>query len=156
MKTEICSIPQEVIDYFRFHLGIQGNIKKNIHFKLNLRKELMVSEANNRDHWRIKNKRKKTINQYLNKAFNQLSYQPRFPIPCKVTLTRISPRKLDYDNNVFNFKGVRDHIADFLIPGHKPGRADSENNLDIEWIYLQRKGLPKEYAIEIFIEAKES
>ena len=72
-----------------------------------------------------------------------------FKPPAKITLTRIAPRELDYDNLVTAFKHIRDIIADTLIPGLAKGRADGDKRLS--WIYTQAKGNPKEYAIRIDI-----
>jgi hypothetical protein len=58
-----------------------------------------------------------------------------------VTLTRVSPRKLDDDNAIAGFKPVRDGVADAF------GLRDDHKCLS--WVYLQRKGPP---AIEIRIE----
>lgn len=106
----------------------------------------LVSEANMSDHWTKKHARKKKIRLLL------LSYLPdlsKCHLPCKVVLTRIAPRKLDDDNLRTAFKFLRDEIADKLIPGKAPGRADDDER--IEWCYDQVKGDPKEYGIHIVI-----
>lgn len=72
-----------------------------------------------------------------------------FKPPAKITLTRIAPRELDYDNLVTAFKHIRDIVADTLIPGLAKGRADGDPRLT--WSYTQHKGKPKEYAIRIDI-----
>jgi len=68
-------------------------------------------------------------------------------LPVKVTMTRISPREYDDDNLTSSMKEIRDKVADWLIPGLAPGRADSDER--ITWVYEQRKGQPKEIALEI-------
>lgn len=70
-------------------------------------------------------------------------------IPAKITLTRIAPRELDYDNLVTSFKHIRDVVASLLIPGLAPGRADGDKRLT--WVYEQTKADPKEYAVQIEI-----
>jgi hypothetical protein len=62
-----------------------------------------------------------------------------------ITLTRIAPRKLDTDNLVSACKGVRDGIADTL------GVDDGDER--ITWKYAQRKGKPKQYAVEVEVES---
>lgn len=102
------------------------------------------------------NAQKKLLKEYLDKFFRR----EKVPwldlselLPCKVTLTRIAPRLLDTGDNLpMAFKKSRDVIADMLIPGLQPGRADDDPR--IEWSYDQKKGAPKEYAIVIEIEKK--
>lgn len=107
----------------------------------------LPSEANISDHWTKKLKRKKKIQELL------LAYLPDLrncPLPCKVVLTRIAPRKLDTSDNLpMSFKATKDFIADKLIPGKAAGRADDDER--ITWEYRQEKGKPREYAILIEI-----
>ncbi len=49
-----------------------------------------------------------------------------------VTLTRVSPRKLDSDNLAFAFKGIRDEVAAYF------GIDDADPR--IRWEYAQAKG----------------
>jgi hypothetical protein len=121
-----------------------------MYFKVQIPKELMVSEANNRDHWSVKRKRQNLVNMMLRP--HVIIAKDRVKLPCKITMIRVSPRKLDEDNNIFNFKGIRDFIADQLIPDLAPGRADDDRTL-LHFDYGQKKGVPKEYAIEIIIQS---
>lgn len=66
----------------------------------------------------------------------------------KVTLTRVAPRLVDDDNNVGRLKSVRDEVAKVL------GIDDREVER-LRFIYAQRKGKPKEYAVEIHIQSHE-
>jgi hypothetical protein len=75
-------------------------------------------------------------------------------LPVVIILTRISSRKLDDDNLPTAFKWIRDSIADYIIPGLKPGRAD--DNKGLTFVYRQEKGKPKEQAIRIQIVPLES
>jgi hypothetical protein len=68
---------------------------------------------------------------------------PRHPLPCVVTITRIAPRKLDDDNLAGGCKALRDGIADRL-------GVDDGSPL-VQWRYDQRKGMPKQYAVEVVI-----
>ena len=103
----------------------------------------LVSEANNYDHWRSKHKRKKKNENLL------LLYWPRdhVHLPCKVILTRVAPRKFDYDNLVHACKYLYDKICDKLRPGLAPGQADNTDLISVE--YRQVKGGVKEYAVII-------
>lgn len=103
-----------------------------------------MSEANLREHWTAKHKRHQLYKKKLlplKKEFMKLQ------IPLSLTLVRIAARPLDDDNLTMAFKFIRDTLADWIIPGLAPGRADAF----IEWKYDQRKGDKGEYAIEIII-----
>ena len=56
---------------------------------------------------------------------------PAFPLPCVVTMTRVSPRGLDDDNLRSALKATRDGIADKL-------GVDDRSPL-VEWRYAQRQ-----------------
>lgn len=71
------------------------------------------------------------------------------PPPVKITLTRIAPRELDYDNLCHALKTPTDIVADHFHPGLAPGRADGFK--DLEFQYSQKKGKPKEYGLIITI-----
>jgi hypothetical protein len=64
--------------------------------------------------------------------------------PQTVTLTRIAPRAFDDDNLAASFKAVRDGVADAL--------GVKDNDSRVRWVYAQRRGLPREYSVEIRIE----
>ena len=66
-------------------------------------------------------------------------------LPCEVTLTRLSPRKLDDDNLVGAFKWIRDAISEHFLPGLRPGRAD--DNPGFTWKYAQTRA--KDYGIHL-------
>ena len=107
----------------------------------------LANEANSREHWLKKGKRhtmqKFIVRAYMNNAFPLGSY----PMPCIILLTSHAPRKKDDDNNIYNFKWIRDAISEFLLECDKPGGAD--NDARIQWHYAQKKSKPKEYFITI-------
>lgn len=106
-----------------------------------------VSEANSTEHWTAKRKRHKTQQAIVRmKLFEK---NPDIKLPCLIELVRIAPRNLDYDNLVSSFKWIVDSLCDSIIPGLSAGRADSNPNIHID--YFQKKGKPKEYAIQIKI-----
>ena len=96
-----------------------------------------VSTMNRREHWPVKARRAKEERLV---AFLRC---PNHPVPCTVTLTRIAPRELDGDNLQASFKHVRDGIADRLKVDDRDKR--------VTWLYGQRKGKPREYAVEVEI-----
>jgi len=108
------------------------------------------SEANLREHWSKKHRRHKKYIQEVNRLWAEIP-EPRPNPPAKITLCRIAPREFDYDNLISAMKTIRDLLAGLLIPGLAPGRADGDTRL--EWIYEQKKGRPKEYALQIVVES---
>lgn len=62
--------------------------------------------------------------------------------PTTCTLARIAPRMLDDDNLQGAFKSIRDEVAAFF-------GVDDGPRGPIAWRYEQRKGQPRQYAVEI-------
>ncbi len=105
------------------------------------------SEANLSEHRMKKYARIKKQKNIIKLVIKNCNIKP----PCRICLTRISPRELDeHDNLRSALKHVVDVIADVLVPGLKPGRADGCK--EIKWEYKQAKGLPSEYALGIEME----
>lgn len=107
----------------------------------------IISEGNNSDFWVKKNKRKKDLQKLI--FFEWINSQKKLPYPATITLIRISPRNLDYDNLVFAFKRVRDYVSYLYFTDDKIGSKDNDPNLT--WEYKQEKGTPKEYAFRVKI-----
>lgn len=106
-----------------------------------------ISEANNTDHWSKKYKRKKSQEQIVKLIVSPHISPENIKFPCELNLTRISPRKLDYDNLCYCFKSLNDILCSLLIPGLKAGRADGTGQITTN--YFQKKGLQKEYGVEV-------
>ncbi len=108
-----------------------------------------VPESNrSNEHYMVKSKRHRTQQLHVWTAlFNKnLDIQ----LPCRIKLTRIAPRSLDKAENLpMSMKWVIDGICDYLFPGQAAGRADDTKEVD--FIFDQEKGNPKEYAIRITI-----
>lgn len=96
-----------------------------------------VSTLNVREHWAKRAGRAKRQRRESYLLTMGLKLNPGMT----VTLTRIAPRALDDDNLRGALKSVRDGIADRL------GIDDRDPR--VTWAYGQRKGKPKEYAVEI-------
>lgn len=98
----------------------------------------LPSCANLREHWRVRAKR--TQAQRLTGKMYAYHWVPAHfvlkpsfrNVKMRITLTRISPRKLDSDNVASAFKAFRDGIADAL-------EVNDGSDL-IEWQYAQEKG----------------
>ncbi len=108
----------------------------------------LVSESNVREHWSKSHKRHKA--QKIAVAWKMKEYMQDIKLPCKITLRRASPRQFDVDDNLRTaFKYIKDEVANQLIPGKRPGMADSDPR--IEWQYDQVKS--KAYYVILEIES---
>jgi len=110
----------------------------------------VVSEANTFEHWTKAHKRHKEQKRAVNFMMGDLALYRDIPLTIK--LIRISPRKLDYQENLpMAFKYIVDAIANILIPGKKAGRADDSKLL--KWEYGQEKGAVRENKIRVEVYA---
>jgi hypothetical protein len=103
-----------------------------------------VNTQNVREHWA---KRAARAKQHRTQAWAELraaDTAPRLLGPVVVTLTRIAPRKMDDDGAIASLKAVRDGVADWL-------GVDDGSHL-ITWRYAQRKGAPKQHAVQIEVD----
>lgn len=100
----------------------------------------LLSEANlSGEHWSHKSKRQQT--QQLQVKAELKGIDKLVDFPCKIVMTRLSPRLLDDDNLVGAFKHIRDQIADCILPGLAKGRADGDPRLS--WKCEQEKSKEK-------------
>ena len=116
----------------------------NIHIPV-----VTVSELNSREHWTVKRRRHKL--QQAAVRHEMAKIRTEIPLPCDITMTRVSYRTMDTDNLQGAFKYVRDEIAETLLPEYaatyrdhlgrirrKMGRADDDPRL--KWHYAQERG----------------
>lgn len=107
------------------------------------------SEANRsrHEHWAVTRKRA-AFQRGLTKSLLWLPLDGtrRSETPVTITLTRISPRRLDTDNLTGALKHVRDGVADAL--GHP-----DDSHPRLTWRYAQRRGAKGAYAVEVRVEA---
>lgn len=96
-----------------------------------------VGGLNAREHWR---KRATRVKRERDTA---RLLAPSHPLPCVVTMTRLSPGTLDDDNLQGACKAVRDGIADKL------GIDDRDPR--VEWRYAQERCKRGEYGVRITI-----
>jgi hypothetical protein len=74
-----------------------------------------VSEANSREHWGAKAKRKKSQREEIYFEWKRAAGSGKVALPCVVRLTRIAPKALDAGDNLSSaFKAIRDEIAKIL------------------------------------------
>jgi len=104
------------------------------------------SEANIKDHWTKKRKRRLAQQKAVAILWN--SHIRSLKLPVGITLTRQAPRTLDDDNLVAAFKWIRDAIGDLITPGLAPGRADNVKGLSFH--YSQEKC--KTYGVKITVD----
>lgn len=109
----------------------------------------LPSVSNLREHWaakarRVKSQRKATRWRLVAGLISAL-VDPTTRTPVAVTLTRVSPRKLDDDNLCGAFKAVRDEVAAYF------GVDDADPRLT--WRYAQAKG-PAKVVIAFEVVAK--
>jgi len=109
----------------------------------------LESLANKREHWTKKAARAKTQRRAAHMELWGCGAQlpPLAGIKrINVEITRIAPRALDDDNLAISCKHVRDGIADWA-------KCDDGHSV-WKWTCSQRKGLPKQYAVEILIQVE--
>lgn len=106
-----------------------------------------VSEANSREHWRVKTNRKRAQQREVSVEWRRAFGQRPIPLPCVVTLTRIAPKALDDDNLRSAFKGIRDCIA------RQIGVDDGSELIRFE--YKQIPIRSRKYAISVQVETVE-
>lgn len=104
------------------------------------------SEMNKMGHWAHAYQRKKKQQRWVKYIMPDIKFEG----PYVVTLERFASRFFDDDNLRAAFKYVRDAVADKLIPGLAPGRADDK----IEWKYKQVKVKRDEAKIKVTIESR--
>jgi len=100
-----------------------------------------VSEANQREHWAIKNSRKKS----QQKAFQAIwrNAKPKVELPATIIFTRYSCQELDSDNLAGAFKHTRDQLAKEI------GIDDGSELLNFE--YRQERIGKREHYFEVEI-----
>jgi hypothetical protein len=107
----------------------------------------LLTEGNRHDHWTKLRKRNQARVMWL-KTHSWESVR-LIKLPCVVIFTRIAPRHLDFVNLCTSCKHFQDFIADLLIPGLQPGRADADSR--IVWRFEQIKGAVRYYALKVEI-----
>jgi hypothetical protein len=101
---------------------------------------VVVSEANQREFWAKKYRRKIKQQSAVDTAW-RFRFDRRPAAPAMITLTRLGGRRMDSDNLAGAFKHIRDQIARIL-------GVDDGSDL-LTWRYAQEPGGPRGIRIEI-------
>lgn len=101
-----------------------------------------VSEANQREHWTKRNRRKRNHQAEVLYEWRVKAGTHRFKLPCCVTFTRYAVQMLDSDNLAGAFKAARDMIASLL-------GVDDSPTAPVEWVYRQEKIKKREHRVMI-------
>ena len=105
-----------------------------------------VSELNAREHHMARHRRRQREKRAVYLPVLAALRKHGVTAPCSVKLTRVAPSNgLDQDNLVSSMKSVIDAIAKAL------GVDDRDKR--ITWSYDQRRGKPKQYAVEVRVVA---
>lgn len=103
-----------------------------------------VSEANQREHYMVKYKRKQEQQLEMMAALQNNLIGRKVRLPCVVKLTRVGPKALDPDAVSGSLKHVQDVIAKKL--GVDDGDASK-----VTWEYSQMPIRIREYAVKVSI-----
>ncbi len=99
------------------------------------------------EHWREKYQRHKA--QKLAVIYSLKPFREYLSIPCKITLTRYAPNKLDrHDNLPMSMKWILDACCEVITGDYRSGRADASEEIDV--VYHQI--VSDEYGVKINID----
>lgn len=106
----------------------------------------IVSEANRRDHWGAKMKRRQAQQWELEIEWRDANGHRPFQLPCRVRFVRTGPKLLDDDNLRSSLKSVRDQVAKLL------GTHDAPD-APVTWLYDQIAVGTHDYSLRIEVES---
>lgn len=103
----------------------------------------LQSDGNAREHHMARYRRRKAARTAVGLVVRAALHGGGVSAPLEVTVTRIGPKPLDADNAWSSAKAAIDGVADAL------GVDDADPR--ITWKVEQRRGKPREYAVEVRI-----
>lgn len=103
-----------------------------------------ISEANSRDHWRVKNARKKAQQEEVAIAMHNALRGNNIALPCSVRMIRYGQNALDTDNLAGSFKHTQDMIARKL-------NVDDGDASKVTWLYEQQPTGTRNYFVRVEI-----
>ncbi len=109
--------------------------------------------TNKREHWAATHRRNKKNARVLKKLWMVEKDKPT--APCLIIIERLynpslKQKKMDDDNFIAGCKGIRDCIADLIIPNLAAGRADEEKR-GLQFCYQQTAAKESATLIKFFI-----
>lgn len=119
-----------------------------------------VSEANSSESWRNKHKRHQQQQFFVNLSYKENVKDVK--LPCVITLTRLSPRLLDEEDNLpMAFKWIKDQLGACIFPEKvvsylskkgriKQNKGHTDSDPRVTWQYKQEKSIIPAIRIEIF------
>jgi hypothetical protein len=107
----------------------------------------IISEANNREHWYKKWRRKTDQQAEIFAVMHNLLLGKAFDFPVHVELKRIGQNLLDSDNLANAFKGIQDAVAKKL-------GVDDGDRERVSWSYEQEASHKHFYEVSITITKK--
>jgi hypothetical protein len=122
--------------------GDRGRVIRMLEFDAPIR---IRSEANSREHWRVKSDRRKAQQKEMDILLLNALQGRKIQLPCVVSLTRVGPKLMDDDNWINGAKGIRDAIARRL------GIDDGDSR--IKFRYDQEAIGRREYNVRVAIES---
>jgi hypothetical protein len=117
-------------------------VNSHLWFALPLR---VVNPLNTREHWAKRAKRTAAQRAAVTLQLKLGPIRPP-PLPLAVTFTRLAPRPFDDDGLAAAFKGMRDAVAAFY------DCDDGPKETRLRWRYEQKRGEPRQYAVEVRLE----
>lgn len=99
------------------------------------------------EHWSEKHRRHRLQKGSIALILRPIHHHLR--MPCRITLTRYAPRKLDqFDNLPMSLKYILDAICEIITNDYTPGRADSHEGLEV----IFKQVICSEYGVSARIE----
>lgn len=100
-----------------------------------------VSEANQREHWAVKSRRKRNQQHDFSMLWKQ--HKCFVSLPAQITFTRFACNTLDTDNLAGAFKHVQDALAKEL--------NIDDGSPSVRWIYAQERTAKREHYFTVAI-----
>ena len=104
---------------------------------------LEVVSPNRKEHWSKTHKRNQRNLQWLQACWIKTEPKPQFPLVVRFDRHhRSNYRRFDDDDNLRTaYKFIKDKVADFILPGLRPGKADGDPRFTFHYIQTLDKSI---------------